>query len=179
MKDMINKYLNSSIVFYICTLVIGIIAMFYPNFTIKALGIVFAIYALVKGISLIYTDITLKEFRLPFETLIPGILSIVCSIILFKEPDILQMIIPLVVGTWIIVENIMSLKLSIVMQRISSSSWIWVLILSIIDIILGFMLLFDPFSSVAITTVVGIILAVESIVGIIDCITIKKNAKEI
>ena len=64
-------------------------------------------------------------------------------------------------------------------KSVPNSSWGLMLIVSIIGIVLGFIVIFNPFAStMAVTTLVGLALFVVEILNIIDACTILYHLKE-
>ena len=147
MKEIIKRITNTSIIMSIFLTVIGLCLAFFPDLSISTFGLVAGIYLIIEGIHLIYLDITSKNFYIPIDTLLPGILSIICGILLFKNPTTLSTITTIIIGIWMIAKSINNIKLSIALKDVSDAPWILLLVISIIETIIGLVVILNPVES--------------------------------
>ena len=107
-----NKYINISIILTLLFLALGILVVCFPTTSIKVIAIIIAILLIVGGIFLI-SDYGISIFWVNLTAV--GILSILMGIILLLYPDILVILIPIVVGMFVIVNSIVDIQLSLVL----------------------------------------------------------------
>ena len=177
MKDMFKKTTNSIICSSIIAFIIGLIMVISPDMTIKTLGIIMSIYFILHGLVLIILDITSDEYYVPYDSLLSGILSVIVGIVLIGKPDVLATIYTIAIGVWIALSSINSLKMAMALRK-EDSPWVLLLLLGIIDLIVGLVVVFNPFgASLSITVFAGIMIIIHSIINIVDMIIIKKNVK--
>ena len=82
-------------------------------------------------------------------------------------------------GLWIIASSINFIKVALHLRN-TRLPWVQILIFGILDLIIGIVLLINPFAStVSIVVFTGIMLIVHSVINIIDMSIIKKEVKEI
>ena len=111
--------------------------------------------------------------------MLPGILSVILGIILISKPNILSTLFTIAIGVWIILSSINSLKIAIALKN-EDVPWILLLLFGIVDLIIGVIVVFNPFAaSISIMIFTGIMLIVHSIIDIVDMIIIKRDAKKI
>ena len=80
---------------------------------------------------------------------------------------------PVILGIWIIVSNLIKMQLSINLSAIAGSNWFLLLITQILMIILGVVLITNPFSSlIALTTLAGSFLIIAEVASLIESIYI-------
>ena len=180
MLKKLNQIINEAIGISIIFLLLGIIFLIFPNISIKIVAYLIAIILIGSGIYLTYLEIYTKNFLLPIDTLFNGILSILFGIIILIYPDIFKIIIPIILGTYFILDSIFKLKLVVLLRRIDNKSWIVTLLLTILSIICGIILILNPIdSSIALALFAGITLIIYSLSGIIDMILFKKNIHDL
>ena len=177
MRKIFNRTINSVICSSIIACIIGFVMAINPSMSIKTISVIASIYIIIHGIVLIFLDIKASRFFIPFDGFLPGILSVILGIFLIGKPDILSTIFTIIIGLWIIVSSINSIKISLAIKG-ENTPWLLLLLLGIIDIIAGMVVIFNPFeASISITIFAGIMVMVHSIITIIDMLVVKKNIK--
>lgn len=175
-----NQIINEAIGISIIFLLLGIIFLIYPNISIQVVAYLIAFILIGSGIYLIGLEFTNRIIFFPMDTLFNGIISVILGTIILIYPNIFQTIIPIMLGTYFILDSIFKLKVATFLQRIDNTSWILTLLLTILSIICGIVLIANPLdSSIAIALFAGIILIVYSITGIIDMLLFKKNIHDL
>ena len=168
-----NKYINISIILTLLFLALGILVVCFPTTSIK----VIAIIIILGGIFLI-SDYGISIFWVNLTAV--GILSILMGIILLLYPDILVILIPIVVGMFVIVNSIVDIQLSLVLKDCGYNMWFLSIILSILTIVCGIIIMINPqSSSAALTTIFGILVMVYSVAGMTNLIIFKSNVNDI
>lgn len=175
-----NQIINEAIGISIIFLLLGIIFLIYPNISIQVVAYLIAFILIGSGIYLIGLEFTNRIIFFPMDTLFNGIISVILGTIILIYPNIFQTIIPIMLGTYFILDSIFKLKVITFLRRIDNTSWILTLLLTILSIICGIVLIANPLdSSIAIALFAGIILIVYSITGIIDMLLFKKNIHDL
>ena len=179
MKEMFKRTTNMVICSSIFACMVGFIMAINPSLSIKTIGVIASIYIILHGIVLIVLDIKASEYFIPFDGMITGILSILLGILLLGKPDVLSTIFAITIGIWIVLSSINTIKMSIVLRE-DDIPWILLLILSVIDLVVGVIVMFNPFeASISMTVFAGIMIMVHSIINIVDMFIIKRDVKKI
>ena len=76
-------------------------------------------------------------------------------------------------GVYLIINGLLKLKLSLVLKRVTDK-WIGTLVMGIVTIILGVLLIFNPFAGITITKLAGAFLVVVAVFDLIDTYIIQK-----
>ena len=119
------------------------------------------------------------KIYVPFESMLTGVLSIILGIVLFINPEIASILITIAIGMWIIVSSVNNIKVAYFFRNVKAFPSTLMIILGILDIILGCLVIFNPFeASITLTLYLGIMLIVHSIFNIVDMIILKKNVKD-
>ena len=127
--------MNEAILISIIFLLLGIIFLIFPNISIHVIAYLIAIILIGSGIYLIFLEIYTKSFFLPVDTLFNGILSTIFGIIILIYPDIFKIMIPIILGTYFILDSIFKLKLVVLLRRIDNNHWIITLLSTILSTI--------------------------------------------
>ena len=176
MKEKLNRTIASVICLSVVLFIVGLILVIFPGMSLVTLGIIAGIFLIINGIVLFALDFKVSKFYVPFDGIITGVLSVVLGVLLLAMPSLLSTIIVLALGLWIILTGINTIRLAL---AVKAEGYGWVLLMGILDIILGLVLLFNPFeSSISLIVLVGIVMMVHSVLNIIDMIVVKKRINE-
>ena len=111
--------------------------------------------------------------------MLQGILSVILGILLAKDPGSIAVYIGVAMGIWIIVSSFEGIRFACAL-RWTGAPWVLMIIMSIVDIIIGALILYSPvLSSLSITVGIGVVLIVHAVVNIVYMFVIKKNAKDV
>ena len=167
--EYVKRYEKSSIITSILMLIVSILLILMPETILNSIVVLLGIAALLDGIlhsiSYIITDKEMKAFS---NELFFGILEIMTGGLLFLFKANIINIFPVIIGIWIIIAGVTKFQLAFNLRGIDSK-WIVVLLSSIISIILGILIILNPFSTVmTITVISGIILLITEICNLIE-----------
>ena len=177
-KKKFKSMYRTSVVFSIMLCLIGIFLLSKPEVTLHAISYVIGILLIVWGIIPIITFITNKEKESYLEfSFICGVFSCLFGIIIMINPNIIGSIIPFLIGTWMIINGIIKLSYSITLNK-ESNATISIMI-SIIILICGLLLIFNPFGgAVVLTKLIGVFTIIYSLLDLIECFTLKRTVKK-
>ncbi len=179
MTENIIKYLKTSIAISILLIIFSIFLIFAPEASLSLIMRVLGIILIFSG--LLHTINYFSEFK-EFKTisvqLIIGVLTLIIGITIIFKPLIINDILVILIGSWIIIESVIKFQIALKEKVLGLDFWLLPLILSIVSFIIGVVILFNPFEAIiAITTICGIMLLISEICNIIENIYILKNVK--
>lgn len=179
MKEIFKRTTTSILLSSVVAFILGLLMAVLPNVSLQVIGIVFGVYIIVHGITLIVLDFMAHNVYIPFHGIMSGILSIIVGLILVAMPNILSTVFAIALGIWIVLSSVNIIGISISVRKGISNWYLW-LLFGIIDLICGAIILFNPFaSSISIVVLGGIIMIVHSVTTFISTIMIRKNVKEV
>ena len=179
MKAIVKNITNSVIVLSILAVLLGIVLVAYPGISLVVLGIMVASYLIVLGVTLIIVDIKAWRYFIPFNGLLPGILSVILGVLLAKDPGSIAAYIGIVMGLWIIISSFGGIRFAAALRG-TGAPWVFMIIMNVLDILIGGCILYSPvLSSVSLTMGIGIVLIVHSVINIINMIIVKKDVKDL
>lgn len=180
MWEKINNFLKGQIVTSIIYIALGACLAFMPVNTINVIcKFVFGILLILVGFYHILIYI-LEKLNSTILDLFSGGVLMVIGIFLFMNPQIVVKLLPILLGTFILVDSIWSLKGSFKLKKRGSGAWKILLIGSLIFIGLGISLVINPFTMVKYTVIfAGWIFLCNGVVDLIYLILLHRGLKEL
>ena len=180
MWEKINSFLKGQIVTSIIYIALGACLAFMPVNTINVIcKFVFGILLILVGFYHILIYI-LEKLNSTILDLFSGGVLMVIGIFLFMNPQIVVKLLPILLGTFILVDSIWSLKGSFKLKKRGSGAWKILLIGSLIFIGLGISLVINPFTMVKYTVIfAGWIFLCNGVVDLIYLILLRRGLKEL
>jgi uncharacterized membrane protein HdeD (DUF308 family) len=140
------------------------------SFVVNFFGIIIILDGIIHIVSYFATS---SEFRAFSFELVQGILGTILGFVIIFNPQIIISFLPFIIGAWIIVEGIIRFQFAFNTKGTEEKGWGILLLLSILTIILGFVIIFNPFgTAVTVTKIAGIILFISEFLNIIESIYI-------
>ena len=180
MWEKINNFLKGQIVTSIIYIALGACLAFMPVNTINVIcKFIFGILLILVGFYHILIYI-LEKLNSTILDLFSGGVLMVIGIFLFMNPQIVVKLLPILLGTFILVDSIWSLKGSLKLKKRGSGAWKFLLIGSLIFIGLGISLVLNPFTMVKYTVIfAGWIFLCNGVVDLIYLILLRRGLKEL
>ena len=180
MWEKINNFLKGQIVTSIIYIALGACLVFMQVSTVNVIcKFVFGILLILVGLYHILIYVAEKLNSTIFDLFSGGVLMVL-GIFLFMNPQIVVKLLPILLGTFILVDSIWSLKGSLKLKKRGAGSWKFLLLGSIIFIALGISLVVNPFTMVKYTVIfAGWIFLCNGVIDMIYLILLRKGLKEI
>jgi len=179
MSNFIMKYLKSSFLSSIGLTILGFLLFFQAEITIVSIsyvigGILVAIgtLALIRYINQLHKNVK-NELDIIY-----GLGTIILGIVVISNPKAIASIIPFVLGIIMIISSSAKLQIGLQMRKDNNHTWVFTTITSLLTLMCGILLIFNPFAGAKfITKVIGILLLIYGIIDMISSILIKKAGK--
>ena len=179
-KNIINKNFNATIISSIVTIILGVLLFFQAENTLKTISYIIGIFLLVAGIATLIKVIVDKQERIYLNTsFIMGIFGAIIGFVLLINPTLLTSILPFCIGVWMIISGAMKVQTSLALRDTNDKTWTKLMIFAIVVLVLGLLLIINPFgSAVIVTKIIGICLVIYSIADIVGTSMLKKEVKD-
>ena len=180
MRNKFNKLMTISLITSIVFIILGLVLLLFTKLSLDIIGYIVAILLIINGVLNVTDDY--KQFKVFyfFDGFTSGLLSIIFGIIIIANPNYVAMVMPIMIGLWFIIASTFKLRMALALKDSSKTSWILPYILSILTIIMGLCLIFNPgIGSLTIVQIIGFITILYGICDVIDVIIFKKNIKAI
>ena len=152
-------------VFYV---IAGVVLLFWPEMSIELFCKVLGIGMLIAGLTHIIIYFTKDHMMNIMQMdLVIGVLCVSFGAFLLLHPDFVQTALPFVVGVLFMMGGIIKLQNAIDMKRLHFRFWKAVLFFAIAMLILGAVLIYNPFSGEILTLYIGISLILEGVLNVI------------
>ena len=172
----IKSYISTAITYDLLMIVLGLILLIFPAFSLDIIRWSLVIGFIVLGAWKISSDFT-KATTMSTNTF-GGILLIIMGIIIGAHPNVLN-IIPIILGIWMAISGFYSLRLAMGLKSTASASFFISLITSLISIAAGVLLIVNPYSSVALTAFIGIMVIIFGVSSLVDLLVFRTHLKSI
>ena len=178
-KDTFNLITIGSIAMDVLIIILGIFFMTNPAVGLESGLLLIGILLLISGICSIIKYIMNPKRLFRFE-LGYGILSIIAGAFAIFKPFDVAALITILVSIWLIVSSVIKLLMALALRRIKENTWTFDLTVSILVIIIGILLLVNPFSSNIILTVyVGVMMSIYAAMDVVEQFFIRKRVNNI
>lgn len=151
---------------------VGLVLLLIPGTLNKIIGILIGAALLIVGV-LAIVKYTKEKVNGSSLNLVSGILYSVLGVIIIIYPYSIINLVTICLGVYLIINGLLKLKLALVLKKVTDK-WIGTLVMGIITIILGLLLIFNPFAGITITKLAGAFLVVVAVFDLIDTYIIQK-----
>ena len=177
MNIYIKRYGKKSLAISVLLVIISLFLIFKPydsmTFVMRIFAAVLTLNGIIHCISYFSSS---KEFKMYSFELVIGIICITVGIAIFINPDLINGLLPIIIGSWTIIQSIIKFQLAFNMKSFNAPNWAFLLIGSIMTFVIGIIILLNPFgTAIAITQLCGIFLFVSEVINIIESIFMLKS----
>lgn len=179
MRSIKDSYIITSVLY----ILLGLVLFIYPEMSLKLVcGMVGALILLYGGIKILSWFRNRESGFFRFD-LILGIVFAVFGGFLLLRPDIIVSILPVTIGIYILFDSLVNLRQAFDLKDAGYDKWWSMLVLAVIMIVLGLIMVFNPFKTVSLTIMFmgGIFLfrGISNVVSIVFTSRKIKTLKEI
>ncbi len=181
MENKIKRTFNTNLVISFFFVVIGLFLFIKPDTTISVISYSIGGILLASGLYSCYKYFSVQSIGNVFNfELVYGVLLSLGGIFLIFNPHALASLFPIILGLWIIVNSVTKFQYALVLKRVKNEDWVYTCLISVLTLIWGIVLLYNPFeSALLITQIIGIFIIVYAVLDIVDNFIIRKNLKDI
>ena len=182
MKDIkrcFNVVTIGTIILDLIFIILGIFLIANPTVGVDSALMLFGIILLVTGIYSIVKYIMNNQSFFRFE-LVYGLLSIIVGCFAIFKPFTIVNLITVLLGIWLIISSVFKFGTAIELRKINEDTWTFDLAISALTILLGIMLIINPFSGyMVISTYTGILIMIYAMMDFVEQLFIRKRASRI
>lgn len=170
-KDEANNIENNNITKTIIIGLVGMVLFLLPNTLNKVIGVIVGTTLLIVGGVSIYKYIQKKDDS--GLNLVSGILYAVLGMIIILYPRSVLNLVAKCLGVYLLISGTMKLKVALALRNVNTK-WIGTLTVSILILVLGALLIFNPFAGIEVTKLSGAFLVIMTVFDLIDIYIIQK-----
>lgn len=128
--------------------ILGLVLLLFPDLTTglicTAVGLILLAYGVVAVIS--FFAGSNGGFSFQFE-LVVGVFAAIVGAIFLLKPHMILSILPTIFGLYILIDGLTNLKRGMDMRSYGYAGWTTTLVLSVVSLVLGAVILWNPFST--------------------------------
>ena len=147
MKKMFEGDGRRRVLLSVLMIVIGLVLILWPGHVMTTTLRVLGIALLIGGVICAVSWYRGRMKGVGFLTLAEGILLAVVGIVLLSAPKVLVSIVPVAVGIVVAVNGVINLAQALDLKREGYDRWPGSLALAVLTIVLGLLVVFNPFST--------------------------------
>ena len=145
-KKSLKTYKTWAIILAVVTMLLGLVMVFWPGISAVAICYLMGAVCIAAGIYEIirYFDLGLIGVLFRYDLFL-GIMSVLAGVLLLLHPNGALVILPVILGFYIILASVFSIQISTEARHFGFSGWWGALLLGIAGAVLGVLMIFDPF----------------------------------
>ena len=179
MEQFFKKIGWTSILTSLCFAILGLVVAYYPNTTFKVISNVLGAILIAYGVIKIIEYFKMKDISSMYSAELSfGVIAALLGIVVIVCSDMIEAMIRILIGIWIIYSGIMRIGLAVKLQKFDSNNRVWIagLVIALIMLFCGIYIITNPG---AIMMYIGIIMVVYAIMDIIEEFIFMRNIKDI
>ena len=160
----------------IALILLGSICLLHPEFSLKAIGVIFGLGIIAFGGLNIYAFMKRRELNFFRLYLFYGIAAIILGIIIVFHPFETTQAMTIFLGLWIIYLSTLKIDLSLRLKVLSEPCWLFMIVSAVLGVFMSILIFINPFSNLLITQVAGSFLILEGILNATDAVMAKNRS---
>lgn len=178
-ENVYNRMIIYSLLTSILAILVGLTLIFLPSVSNKIVGIIMGVVILIFGINAVYKYFHRDGAKIYSLNIVFGVLYSILGVVIILYPFSVMEFVTVCLGIFIIINGATKINYGIWLKKGNEDSWLVTLVTGIFLVIIGIMLVFNPFASLTLTQLCGAFLIIVGILNVSDTILFKKRAKEI
>lgn len=160
MKERLKNMTVSFVFLSVLYLLLGVVLLLWPALVMDIISYAFGVILLLYGLFAIVGFYRNEDRRGgAFLGLFLGIVAAAVGAIMILYPPLIQSIIPVILGLYIAIDGLLSVKRTLELHRMDYARWNINLILSLVSTALGIFIVFHPLlTEAALFRVIGVVL---------------------
>lgn len=178
--DYIKRCEKNMLISTVVTLILGVVLAFEPGGSIKVITAIIAILFMLIGLFQLFDYIRQERIeKMMSLSLILGIILFGIGVFLFVNLESLINFITTLIGVTIMIKSLFKLQFAFNIKGVSDK-WFYNLIVGIIGMILGVILLVNPFASAELfLRIVGVLLVIGSIAELVETFMVLRTLDDV
>ena len=178
-ENVYNRMIIYSLLTAILAILVGLTLIFLPSVSNKIVGIIMGVVILIFGINAVYKYFHRDGAKIFSLNIVFGVLYSILGVVIILYPFSVMEFVTVCLGIFVIINGTTKINYGVWLKKGNEDSWLVTLVTGIFLVIIGIMLVFNPFASLTLTQLCGAFLIIVGILNVSDTILFKKRAKEI
>jgi uncharacterized membrane protein HdeD (DUF308 family) len=150
-------------------IIFGVVAILFPGITLAALGVYFAFTVIIGGIAQIVGAVRVKSYNERWYLLLPeGIIGLLLGVLILSRPELIATVFVAIIGIWALIIGAV-LMFSFFRNKNAGFTNTIMLLVGVLSVITGGIIVFNPFESTRmITVLIGIYALIYGLFSVIN-----------
>ena len=172
------NFLKTELASAIFFIIVGLFLTIFPTATVYVIcKVVFGLLLILTGLYNIFMYLSERAETTVFNML-SGVIVLVLGLFLFNNPQIVVRLMHQLLGALILIDSVWLLRLAYKMKKASEDNWKFCMVVGIICVILGIIIVVNPFAKVRTTVIFsGVVFLINGIVDVVIYIVFRKDKK--
>ena len=180
MKSILREQRRSSIAAAAVTVLVGILLVVWPNHSVDLICKILGVAVCVTGVIYILGWLSRRKEGAPIYFILPGVILIALGLWLVTMPESVVLLIQYLFGAILIFHGVIDLQGAMVLMRCRAPQRGIDLVLSILTVVLGILVIINPFGTfAALIMLIGIALIYDGVSDLYLVWKLSRVAKEI
>lgn len=158
-------------------ILLGIVLILFPDTTARTLcyigGGAIVVIGVVTLITYLFRDVESRYYRNDF---VMGLIEVLLGLFAIYKADLLISLIPFILGIFVMISGFCKLENGLDVKRMGYDNWYVFVMLSIVNIIFGVILLFNPFEAATVMfIIIGVGLLFSGVTDLILTVLISRQ----
>jgi uncharacterized membrane protein HdeD (DUF308 family) len=127
----------------VLALVIGVVALTWPELTLLALAVAFGVYAILDGVARIVDAVRHRGRERWWLGLLGGLVGVAAGVVALFWPGVTAVVLAIIVGAWAVVSGAAEIADSVRLRRAGGSAWLLALA-GVLSLVAGIVILVWP-----------------------------------
>lgn len=179
-KNVYKRFINYSFIMAILTFVLGLIVLFVPGISTKIAGVIAGVSCIASGLCSLYNYLKRDGAKLFALSIVFASLYFVLGLILILYPYSAMTFVTVCLGLYLLFKGALKIDYAMWFKRGNEDCWLITLVSGIMVVIIGILLLFNPFAAgLTLAQIVGAFMMIMAVVDFSNTLMFKKRTKEI
>lgn len=181
MNQLLSRFFKSILLSSVLLAILGLLLIFQSEITIFSISYIIGGVLVAIGVFTLLSYVRNINHPAANElNIIYGAVTIILGVLIIKHPKAIASVIPLIIGTIIVVNSAAKLQYSLDLKKNKNDLWKTTMGISILTILCGTLLIFNPFvGAVYFTKIVGVLIFVYALLDIISTVSLKNTVSQI
>lgn len=150
MKAILRERRTSSIISALITIALGVVLLVWPDLSVRLLCMLLGAALLITGAGYIISYFARRSKLSAFQfEIILGIVLAILGLWLLLNPDTFITLLQFLFGALLVIHGVVDLQATFHLQGAGYEKWWVALILALLTVVLGAVIIFNPFGSMA------------------------------
>lgn len=157
----------------------GFVLLFMPEMTLVTIANVIGVIVMIIGAIYLISYFFRRQVAAGNYDLVKGLIIMAAGIFICVQAELVVSILPVLLGIGVVISGIVKLQHALDLRRMGYETWVRIGITAAVNILIGLLVVMNPFSTVAwLMRFIGIGFILSGVTDLITAVYVSKKASE-